>query len=257
MSSSKENRWEHSAHAYEKAMSLYPECRMDYQKMIEDACLSEKSVVLEIGGGTGYITEKIASIVKKGEIIVNDVSKKAIDISKSKSIDRVSYFMGQVSELPDSKFDAIVSLGAFHHIYNQYQLVEDIYKKLKDGGVACIADFADDSDIQRYFDERVHQNTPTGHYALFPSKSHVVNMARKAGFSDDKIKTEPSRARFVFHDKREAAHFFNLCFYITHQTVEQTLCELEQYFEFEEDTQRGKIALLMDYLYIRLEKGLD
>ena len=104
---------------------------------------------------------------------------------KCKKFNNVKFYLESdmtLSKLDNNYFDKAVCLGGFHHIENQIQIIKTLYSKMKKDGVLCIGDFADNSPVQQYFDEKIDKITSTGHIGFFLTVSRMVNLGRMAGF---------------------------------------------------------------------------
>lgn len=247
-------RFDVIASSYELALAKYPKCRTDHFWLLQHANLTPSSYVLEVSGGTGFLTEKIAQIVTEGAMIVQDVAKPALEINESKChlLRPITYMIEEDMTFPklrDDTFDAIINLGGFHHIEDQVTFCKALYKKLKPGGVACIGDFEDNSSMQRYFDERIHYITDTGHEGLFASESRFVNLARFAGF--DNFKVERLKVPFCFRNEKEIGEFFQLVHDLK-QDPEETYQDIKKYFEI--IVHPEGMMVMIDYVYACYQK---
>ena len=101
--------------------------------------LQEHYHVLDIGCGTGIITNQIADNVSY--VIGIDTSEKMLDIPKEKAntlnLTNVQYILGSLDELSDNQktFDAIIAANVLYFIRDIHRFLENIRSKLKDGGV--------------------------------------------------------------------------------------------------------------------------
>lgn len=249
-----QSRFDVIANSYELALAKYPKCRTDHFWLLQNAHLTSDSTVLEVSGGTGFLTEQIASIVTHGRLVVQDIAKPALDINKTKCchLRPIEYLLEENMNFPtlaDNSFNAIINLGGFHHIEDQVTFCKAAYKKLKCGGVACVGDFEDNSSMQRYFDEKIHYMTATGHEGLFASESRLINLARFAGFDDFKV--ERKKVPFCFKDEHEVGEFFQLVHDLK-QEPEETYRDIKKYFDVIEHPEG--VMVLIDYVYACYKK---
>jgi trans-aconitate methyltransferase len=88
--------------------------------------------ILDVGCGTGTLTEKIA---ESGAIVTGiDASPEMIAKAKQ-SNENIEFFVKDATNFAfDKKFDAVFSNATFHWIKNQQQLLQSIYFNLKEGG---------------------------------------------------------------------------------------------------------------------------
>jgi len=88
--------------------------------------------IIDVGCGTGTLTEKIA----ESGAIVTGIDASPDMIAKAKqSYNNISFFIKDASNFSfDSTFDAAFSNATFHWIKNQQSVLQCIYDCLKDGG---------------------------------------------------------------------------------------------------------------------------
>ena len=250
----KESRFDIIGNSYERALVKYPNCRLDHTWLIKNSYLNPSNRVLEISGGTGFLTKKIAEIVTEGKITVQDISQTVLDINaaKCKIHNNIQYIIEKdmnFPQLPDEEFDVIIGLGGFHHIEDQVSFAKAIYKKLKSNGVVCLGDFEDNSSMQRYFDEIIYCITATGHQGLFASVSRFVNLARFAGFG--RVKVARKKIPFCFANEAEIGDFFQLVHDLDQDPAE-TYQDIEKYFDIIEHP--AGLMVLIDYVYASYQK---
>jgi len=105
--------------------------------------------VLEIGCGTGTTAIAHAPYVK--HIRATDISPRMIEIARDKAeaagIANVTFEVqdADAPDAPDASLDAVMAHNLLHLLDDREQVIEDVYRKLKPGGVfvtstACIRD---------------------------------------------------------------------------------------------------------------------
>lgn len=252
-----ETRFDIIARHYEKALALYPDARTDQNEVIKLLDIEGSEMIFETTCGTGFLTERIAGLLKSGKVISHDISAPMVELAKkkieAKNITNVRFYITDnmlFPEIADNSIDKAVCFGGFHHIEEWVKLFRSIRRILKDGGIFVIGDFADNSAVQRYFDERIHVLTDTGHQGLFLSESQMINLSRFAGLKV--VSVERKAVPFVFVSKDDAGVFYNLVHNLN-QCLLETLRDIENYMGFEERS--GKLAVPMDYIYAKYRKG--
>ncbi len=97
-------------------------------------------VALDAGCGTGVFT---ASLVKAGMIVTGiDESEKMLAVAKSKPpLNVVKFIKGNLERLPfeDDSFDRVLCSFVFEFISDPKQIVGELFRVLKPGGVLVIA----------------------------------------------------------------------------------------------------------------------
>ncbi|MDE4078866.1 class I SAM-dependent methyltransferase [Methanosphaera sp. Vir-13MRS] len=141
---------EHFNQAADEYDNLITKTLVNYDEMTDaliNAIPDQKSPrVLDLGCGTGNITEKVLKRFPDAKITCLDVSDKMIDIAKEKlsDYDNIEYVNGDftIVDIID-KYDAIISSLALHHIPSdeeKKEMYQHIYDALNVGGVFYNAD---------------------------------------------------------------------------------------------------------------------
>uniref|UniRef100_A0A7J2THR5 Methyltransferase domain-containing protein n=1 Tax=Archaeoglobus fulgidus TaxID=2234 RepID=A0A7J2THR5_ARCFL len=156
------------------------------KKVVEMAEVNEKSLVLEVGSGTGYTTEEIAKFVPEDRIFCVDISPEQIRKARKKL--RVNFIIGDAENLPfkDRTFDSTISAGSIEYWPNPAKGIEEMARVTKKGGkVVILAPRRPDNAFIRNFAERI---------MLFPSTEQCVEWFERAGLKDiEFVETGPYR----------------------------------------------------------------
>ena len=99
---------------------------------------SHNDIVLDMGGGTGRVAERLRPWVK--EIIVADISKKMLRQCERKGL-RSVLISGTILPFADAYFDKVVIVDAFHHFQDKRGTMREIKRVLKPGGSIIIEEF--------------------------------------------------------------------------------------------------------------------
>lgn len=102
--------------------------------------------ILDLGCGTGNITQKALTRFPDAEVTCLDLSENMIEIAKDKLSDyeKIEYIVGDFTQMQiETKYDVILSSLALHHIPNDEEkesMYKDIYEALEKDGVFYNAD---------------------------------------------------------------------------------------------------------------------
>ena len=105
----------------------------------------EELKILDLGCGTGNITQKVLERFLHARVTCLDLSENMIEIAKYKLSEyEIEYIVGDFTEVElTKKYDAIVSSLALHHIPNDEEkekMYKSIYEALENRGVFYNAD---------------------------------------------------------------------------------------------------------------------
>jgi ubiquinone/menaquinone biosynthesis C-methylase UbiE len=106
----------------------------------------EGEKILDIGCGTGLLTEEVARRMNSGEVVGIDASAPMIDRARQRHCTPVTrYGLALAEDLPfePRSFDAVVSALFFHHVNIDLKrrAAREITRVLKPGGRVAVADF--------------------------------------------------------------------------------------------------------------------
>lgn len=88
--------------------------------------------ILDVGCGTGTLTEKIA---EAGAIVTGIDASAEMIVKAKQAYNNIEFFVKDATDFSfDKKFDAVFSNATFHWIKNQQQLLQRIYNSLKQDG---------------------------------------------------------------------------------------------------------------------------
>lgn len=180
--------WDKTAEKYSKKAVPDEE---NYQKKLAETqeFLSEDMHVLEFGCGTGTTAIHHAPHVRKIDAI--DISQKMIEIGRAKAakagINNLTFTLGTLNEFNSgsSSIDAVLGLNVIHLAPNRTELISEIARVLKSGGVFVSSTGCLGSSIFRFLKFLIPLLKPLG---LMPdlfmiSEAQLAAEIKNAGFS--------------------------------------------------------------------------
>ena len=104
---------------------------------------NQKIAILEVGCGTGYLTQLLCKKFPKAAITAVDLSSGMIELAKKKiREDRVSFICGDIEELSIEKhYDLIISNATFQWFNSLHTTIKKLYKQLKPTGSLLFSTF--------------------------------------------------------------------------------------------------------------------
>lgn len=106
------------------------------KRLIEHLNLHNVGTLLDAGGGTGRVSEKLIGLTS--EIIVLDNSYKMLEQGNKER--KLIFIQSQTETLPfkDNSLERIVMVDAFHHVHNQEKTIQEFWRIIKPDGVIVI-----------------------------------------------------------------------------------------------------------------------
>lgn len=105
--------------------------KVSHSEIYELASIKPQHAVLDVGGGTGRIAVKFTSITD--QVIIADSAINMIREAQKKGLSAVN---ATAEQLPfvSAAFDCIIMVDALHHVSDQRQTLDELWRLLKPGG---------------------------------------------------------------------------------------------------------------------------
>lgn len=121
-----------------------PELLMSLSQVLQGLQILPGMTVLEFGAGSCWASRYLTQL--GFHVIALDVSVSALKIGQElynrqpimgdKPSPQFLHFNGRIIKLPDQSIDRILCLDAFHHVPNPEQVLQELNRILKEGGIA-------------------------------------------------------------------------------------------------------------------------
>jgi ubiquinone/menaquinone biosynthesis C-methylase UbiE len=178
--------------------------------LIQGLQLLTGMTVLDFGSGGCYLSRMLNQL--GCAVISLDVSPTALEFGKklteihpiigSQPEHRFLLFDGRKIDLPDECVDRIVCMDSFHHIPNQQEILGEMSRVLKNGGIAGFCEPGP-----------THSLTPEAQYQMKVNRliendivvEEIFEYAKLAGFTDLQLAIFPPKPCFIALDHFNAA----------------------------------------------------
>jgi trans-aconitate 2-methyltransferase len=98
--------------------------------------IAQDATVMDVGCGTGRVTEALLALVPRGRVLAMDASAEMVALARKRLGDRAEVWCGDVLDLDlDQPVDAIVSTATLHWVANHDRLWARLARALRPGGV--------------------------------------------------------------------------------------------------------------------------
>lgn len=174
---------------------LYRECLKEFPHARDEEINAIKKylapkdyeTILEVGAGSGHLSEVLSKSLLNGKLIVSDPSAEQLqEVISAKNIQVLNESADNLS-LEKETVDAICSLGAMHHCFNKTKAFQNFARILKKNGRLVIADVFHGSKLAKHFDVQVAKYCITGHEVMFWTDEFVESLCFLTGFEKPKI----------------------------------------------------------------------
>lgn len=140
-------RFNEVAKSYDENRKKFIPCFDDFYEVAAKITnlATNKNSVLDIGAGTGLLSQEVKKMLPDAEISLIDISEKMLDIAKMRfeGVDKITYRVGDFTECNfDMKFDIIISALAIHHVAHnkKVEFFKKCLEQLNEGGIFVNAD---------------------------------------------------------------------------------------------------------------------
>jgi len=116
----------------------------NFEKLIEMLALPAAGAILDAGGGTGRVAKALTGLVS--EVVVVDYSMSMLrQASGKESLQAVN---SRTERLPfqDQTFERVIMIDALHHVEDQLETADELWRVLKPGGRIVI----EEPDVRKF-----------------------------------------------------------------------------------------------------------
>lgn len=171
-----ENIFEYVAPYYDKLMKITG-------IGIEDRIIYElnpgENKILDVGGGTGRISESIKKFQNCGEIYLLDNNKEMLKEAYKRNLENIVYGFSHDMPFSNEFFDMVICVDALHHFESPERSILEMGRVLKPGGKLIIYDFKPESFLTKIltaFEESL------GEPGSFLSPEKLEDLLNSSGF---------------------------------------------------------------------------
>lgn len=176
-------------------------------KLIAELGLQGHEQVLDLGCGDGANTAMLAELVPRGRVLGIDASQGMIEAALPKQSANLSFQLVDIDNLNfEDQFDVIYSNATLHWVKDHQRLLQNVYKALKDNGLARF-NFAADGNCSHFFKvarRAIAKDEFAGFFAEFTWPWYMPPLDEYTGLAEDsdfqKVKVWGENADRYFPD---------------------------------------------------------
>jgi trans-aconitate 2-methyltransferase len=122
------------AHTYDRTSE--PQQAWAEEVLARLADISEDATVIDVGCGTGRVTEALLALVPRGRVLAIDASAEMVALARRRLRDRATVWVEDVLDLAlPEPVDAVASTAALHWVTDHDRLWPRLAEVLRPGGV--------------------------------------------------------------------------------------------------------------------------
>src|SRR4051812_33563385 len=122
------------AHTYDESSAPQQAWASEVLARLEG--IAPDATVLDVGCGTGRVTEALAALVPRGRVLAIDASADMVELARRRLGDRAEVWCEDALDLDlDEPVDAIVSTATLHWVRDHDRLWAVLARALRPGGV--------------------------------------------------------------------------------------------------------------------------
>jgi SAM-dependent methyltransferase len=219
----------------------------EFSKIIELAELKEGELVCDVPAGGCYLA---SFLQEKVRLISVETSLEFIKCAEPSSFQEriLCEDLGAIP-LKSNQVDKMISLTGLHHLKSKRPFYKEAFRLLKSRGVLSMADVRVDSDVDRFLNVFVHENSSMGHTGDFIDAGTGREL-EEAGFHVQYSKSD--HFSWKFNSQESMVDFYQLLFGIDLADHQKILDGVRKYLGFFREN--GKFCVNWELFYFKAVK---
>jgi trans-aconitate 2-methyltransferase len=177
--------------------------------VLERLVLEGDETALDVGCGSGRVTEELLGRLPRGRVVALDASSSMLDEARRRlapSLDRVRFVqadlleLGPATLLDDHPVDAVLSTATFHWVLDHDRLFANLASVIRPGG-QLVAQCGAEGNISAVIAAVRSLGVERAGTWLYASAGETATRLEHAGFVDVHVWTNPEPTRFDDPDR--------------------------------------------------------
>jgi malonyl-CoA O-methyltransferase len=144
-----QQRFTNSAKTYDQYANVQKKMALELLEMVkmEGKTEEESLQILEIGCGTGYLTERLCHVYPKARITAIDLAPGMIEVAQERiQQSNVQFICADIEEMElNRKYDLVISNATFQWFNQIEETTRRLYTSLKPNGILCFSTFGENT----------------------------------------------------------------------------------------------------------------
>lgn len=170
--------------------------------------LKPESNVADVGCHEGYMTVKLASVVKTGKVYAVDVEQPKLDKLKTnlakRKLENVTAIKGDYDnpKLPTNTLDAVIIVDTYHEMDEHDKILQHIKAALKTGGRLVLCEAIADARRESTREEQERKHELSMGFALADLKAAGFTIIKQQDSFVDRTKEKGDKMWLIVAEKR-------------------------------------------------------
>ncbi len=220
------------ADAYHEAMRHWPEARdAEFTTLFKGMSLKTGMHIIDVPSGGGYLARYLPDDVSLHHLETSELFARLFE-EEAHSGSKHPLTLCELEKLPeqDNSTDLACSLAGLHHIEDKTPLFRELFRVLKPGGWARIADAHLESATAAFLDGWMGNHNSMGHHGWYLNEG-TLGTLREIGFTD--VTAVNEEYHWVFSSEHEAAAYCKRLFGIDQASTEETEAAIRELLGFD------------------------